>query len=1241
MIKRYHGRPAILGSITTCAAGAGLRRIGALLFLMLGMGLNAKAQTKATAPFFRSDSEARSAAAVSRLSAALFRSQALTVDVAGLRGALAAAPLEAQAGAAPLVVVLPLPNGGTGRFAVRHSSVLAPALAARFPEIKTYAGVGLDDATASVRLDITPQGFHAQVLTGTGNSFYIDPVAPTDTRHYLGFYKRDMKRGVGTLACGFQPTAANKSATAAQRKTAQASAAARLAASGSLLRTYRLALACTPEYALTKGNTVASVLAAEVTTVNRVVGVYERELTVRMVLVPNNDQLVFLSRTGPQPSPPYTDNNGEAMLAQNQTNIDRIIGDANYDIGHVVSTNGGGVAFLGVVCVPSRKAQGVTGLANPVGDAFDIDFVAHEMGHQFGGNHTFNGVGGNCAGNRNPGTAWEPGSGSTIMAYAGICGPADNLQPNSDAVFHTGSYEEIRAFVDGTTCGTDLATGNTPPAVTILRTVRTLPTGTPFKLTATATDAQNDAITYSWEELDRGRPGPPTAAQNPGDNVPLFRSFTPSPSGTRYFPRLSDLLGNISSRDEQLPTVTRQLNFRCTVRDEHNGPAGVAGGVDFSPTLRLNVSSTAGPFEVTAPNTAVSWTGGTAQTITWAVANTTAPPVSCALVNLRLSLDGGLTYPVVLALNEPNDGTAVVAAPNVSSGQARLMVESVDNYFFDISNINFNIAPVPTPTISSFSPAGGLPGTVVILTGTNFAGATALRFNGTAAASFTVNSATQITATVAVGTATGAITVTGPTGTGTSATPFVVGSPPVVSGFTPGTAAVGSPVVLTGVNFTDVRTVQFNGTFAPVFTVNSATQITVTVPPGATTGPIAVTTATGTGVSAGSFVVIPAPVITSFTPTAGPAGTVVVLTGSNFNGTTQVTFNGVVAPTFTVNSATQITVTVPAGAASGPIVVTAAGGSGVSETNFLVPPANDLCLNALPLACGQTVTGSTASATATGDPVDDCFETIDAGGVFYTVVGNGRPITISTCSPNTDFDTKLFVYSGVCGTLTCIAGNDDDPTCTTNGMASTITFNTTAGTSYTVFVSGFDTETGSFSLSATCSTAPVPVVTSLSPTNGPVGTAVTLTGTDFTGASSVTLNGVPVTGLTVLSATTITFTVPAGATTGDVVVTTPAGISNAQVFTVGTITAAANSTKSEFSIWPNPVAGKGLLYIKLAVRATQATITLRNVVGQLVSTRNFSGTDTELSMAGLAAGTYLLSVQMDGRAPSVRRVVVE
>ncbi|WP_310396415.1 reprolysin-like metallopeptidase [Hymenobacter sp.] len=1245
MKKPYKRRLATPRPAPTATPRTNLNRAGAFLVLLLSLALGARAQPRPAANFFRADGAARAAVPAATW-AAVPSAQALTLDLAGLTAALATAPLETRAGAAPLVLVLPLPNGRSARFAVREAPIMAPALAARFPLIRTYAGVGFDDATASVRLDVSPRGFHAQVLAGAGASFYIDPASPTDARHCLSFYKKDMNRAVAAArgTCGFAPDAAALQA-ATQRRLARAAGGAAVAvSSGPILKTYRLALACTPEYALVKGNTVASVLAGEVATVNRVVGVYERELAVRLVLVPNNDQLVFLSGTGPQPLPAYTNDDGGEMLGQNQTNVDRVIGLANYDIGHVFSTGGGGVALLGSVCTAS-KAGGVTGQPNPVGDAFDIDFVAHEMGHQFGGNHPFNGNGGSCAGgNRNPITAWEPGSGTTIMAYAGICGSANDLQPNSDATFHTGTFEEMRIFIEGTTCGTDQATGNTAPVVTAPASGRTLPVGTPFRLTATATDAENDALTYSWEELDLGPTGPPTAAQVPGRSVPLFRSFNPTANSTRTFPRLADLVANTTVIGERLPTVTRGLRFRCTARDEHPGPAGMVGGVNYSSLVTLDVRSTAGPFLVTAPNTAVTWTGGAAQTVAWDVAGTANAPVSCALVNLRLSLDGGLTYPTLLAANEPNDGSAVVTAPSLAAvTTARVMVEAADNYFFDISDANFTIAP-PTgaPVITSFTPTGGLAGTVVTVRGGNFTGATAVRFNGATAAGFTVNSATQLTATVAAGTTTGLITVTTPAGTATSAAPFVVGAPPVITSFAPATGGAGASVVITGTDFTGATQVTFSNTVAPAFVVNSATQITVTVPVGATTGPLAVTTPVSTGVSATSFVVIPPPFVTAFTPTAGAAGTVVVLTGDFFTGATQVAFNGTAAPVFAVNSATQITVTVPAGATSGLIAVTALGGVGTSLVPFTVPPPNDQCAAAIALACGQTVTGSTEDATAVGDPFGSCNTSVDGGGVFYAITGTGTNITVSTCNSGTNFDTKLFVYSGACGTYTCVRGNDD-VSCSANSTSSAVTFSSVAGTVYRIFVSGFEGETGSFALSATCA-PPAPVVASLSPASGAAGTLVTLTGTDFTGATALALNGVAVPGFTVVNATTITFTVPGGATTGNVVVTTSGGASPAaagNLFTVLVVTATAAANRSEFSVWPNPVAGKGLLRVTLATPAAQANLALRNVLGQLVSTRAFRGSTTELSTAGLATGTYLLSVQVAGRAPSVQRVVVE
>ena len=1238
MQERDNARPIALTGLA--AAGRYLRRTSALVLATLGLAAGAQAQ-KAT-PYFRADAEARSAAAVTPLAAALTQSQALTLNETALRAALAVAPFEGQASAAPLELVLPRPDGSIARFAVRETSVMAPELARQFPTIKTYVGVGLDDASASLRLDLTPQGFHAQVLSNGGQSYYIDPVTRTDTHHYLVFYRYAMNRAAAGVApiCGVEPTAADLKKVAAK----VAARPSGTAATGSQLRTFRLALANTVEYAVFAGNTATSVMAAKVTTVNRVVGVYEKELAVRLVLIANNSLLNFLNGTGPQPPTPYTnDNPNGELLDENQANIDALIGNAGYDIGHVFSTAGGGLAQLGVVCETSYKAQGETGTNSPVGDAFDIDYVAHEMGHQFAGNHPFNGNGGSCAGgNRNPTTAWEPGSGSTIMGYAGICGGANDLQVNSDATFHTGNYEEMQAFISSLSCAVVTATGNTAPVVTAPASGKTLPIGTPFKLTASATDAENDALTYSWEELDLGATGSPTAAQVAGQNVPLFRSFSPTASPTRYFPRLSNLLANTTVIGERLPAVTRTLKFRCTARDEHSGPAGVIGGVDYSALVNLLVTSTAGPFVVTAPNTAVTWTGGAAQVVTWNIAGTTNAPVSCALVNIRLSLDGGLTYPTVLAANVPNNGSAVVVAPSPTAAvsTARLMVEAADNYFFDISNASFTItAPAPGPTITTFTPTGGQAGTVVTVLGSNFTGATQVTFNGTAATAFTVNSATQLTVTVPTGVATGPIGVVAPTGTGTSAMPFTVGPPPVITSFSPASGYVGSSVVLTGTGFTGATQVTFNGTAATVVAVNSDTQITVTVPAGASTGPIRVTTPVSTGVSVTSFTVVPAPVIASFTPTRGVAGTPVVITGFYFTGATSVTFNGTVAPGFVVNSDNQITVNAPAGVTTGPIRVVTVAGTGISAGNFEVPPANDLCANAIALTCGQAVTGSTLYSSATGDPTATCTETIDGGGVFYSIVGTGYNITLSTCSSTTNFDTELFLFTGTCGNYTCVRGNDD-ATCAAHAGSSAITFASAAGVRYLVFVSGFANDQGRFVLNTTCVQPPVPAITALSPASGPTGTSVTLNGTNLGGTTGLTINGVAITNFTQVSSTTITFTVPAGATTGPIVVTTAAGTSPGFNFTVTSL-ATAQAQLSEFSVYPNPVAGQGTLNLKLAAPTAAAQVTLRNVLGQTVATRTFSGSATELPMSGLAAGTYLLKVQAAGLAPSVQRVVVQ
>lgn len=611
--------------------------------------------------------------------------RALRLDVNALQAQLQQAPLEGSTAARSTAFLfsLPLPDGAFARFRLVESPIMAPGLAAQFPTIKTYAGQGIDDPTATLRLDWTPAGLHAMILSAT-DTIFIDPYQRGDTTHYISYAKRDFQLPAAKIFVEPAPTVED---TAMAREIAALVASGVLKPSGAQLRTYRLAVAATGEYTQFHGGTVALGLAAIVTTMNRVNGIYEREVAVRMTLVANNNLLVYTNPT----TDPYTNGNANALLTENQANIDSVIGSANYDVGHVFSTGGGGLAALGVPCRAGLKAQGETGSFAPVGDPFDVDYVAHEIGHQFGANHTFNGNAGSCAGgNRNSSTAYEPGSGSTIMAYAGICG-AQDLQPNSDAYFHTISFDEIVAYTTvgaGNSCAVTTNTGNAAP-VPAAGPSYTIPSQTPFTLTGSATDANNDALTYNWEEFDLGAAGAPNNATSP----PFFRSFSATNSPARTFPRWSDIINNTITIGEILPNTTRTMTFRLTVRDNRLD----GGGVNYASTT-VNVTTAAGPFQVTVPNTVVSWNGGATQNVTWNVANTNIAPVNCANVNLLLSADGGLTYPTIVATGVPNNGAATVTVPNIATTTARIQVACAGNIFFDISNANFTIVPDATPS---------------------------------------------------------------------------------------------------------------------------------------------------------------------------------------------------------------------------------------------------------------------------------------------------------------------------------------------------------------------------------------------------------------------------------------------------------------------------------------------------------------------------------------------------------------
>jgi len=606
------------------------------------------------------------------------------LDRADLASDLANAPIARTNDSRPtLVVELPLPDGRLESFRVLESPIMAAPLQARYPEIRTYEAYGIDDRSAFARFSLTPHGFHAVIFRDSG-SVWIDPYQTADTQHYSVCFGRDYRRS-DRFAEGSPESFATCTPDTDPQRLADAMDRIRQAdqmgglTTGDELRTYRTAVAATGEYTTYHGGTVPLGQAAIVVAMNRVNGIFQKECSLIMELVANNDLVVYTNGA----TDPYTNNNGSTMLNQNQATLNAVIGTANYDMGHVFSTGGGGIAQLGCVCT-GNKAKGVTGLPQPIGDSFYVDFVAHEMGHQWGAAHTFNGVVGNCAGgNRNGPTAYEPGSGTTVMAYAGICG-SDNIQLHSDDYMHVASFIQIRQFTEagtGDICAATTATGNTPPSAEASQgAAYWIPTGTPFELTGSGNDDDLDPLTYCWEEFDLGPAGSPNT---PSGNAPIFRSFDPVTTPTRIFPKIADIVNNVQIKGEILPSYARTLKFKLTVRDN-------LGGVAYDDIE--NITVVAASFQVTAPNVpAIVWAGGATETVTWNPSTTAALPIDCQTVDLYLSTDGGFTYPTLLAAGEANDGSADVVAPNAATTTARVKVKAADNVFFDISNVNFSI----------------------------------------------------------------------------------------------------------------------------------------------------------------------------------------------------------------------------------------------------------------------------------------------------------------------------------------------------------------------------------------------------------------------------------------------------------------------------------------------------------------------------------------------------------------------
>lgn len=584
---------------------------------------------------------------------------AYQVDTSALAAKLALAPVDEGEGWSgfPVTIELPRPDGRLERFSAVEQPIFAKSVRANYPGVKTYIVQGIEDPTRSGRISLTPLGFHGIVLGGDG-AYYIDPVSRDRKNTVTSYFKNQLAPKDSGWSC--YTIGSDMGGGDHEYDAGGGDSGYTLLNVGTNLRTYRMVVNGTVEYTAFHGGTATLGNAAIAVSVNRINAIYERDIAIRFNLVLAR---AFVGTDS------FSNSNGSAMLSQNQTVCDANPGNANYDIGHVFSTGGGGVAYLNGIRNNSIKAGGVTGQGAPVGDAFDIDYVAHEVGHQVGGNHSFNGTAGACSGNRNSSTAWEPGSASTIMGYAGICGTQD-LQTNSDAVFHVGNLIEIIS-TRNLSIGTLASNGNALPVIGTL-TNRTIPQGTPFRLEASATDTDGDSLTYFWEQLDAA--------------TPLFRSFVPTTGNWRTFPQVSALLaGSFSTLAETLPTTNRTMNFRVSVRDNRAGGGGNVFG-------SLIVTSSGAAFDVTSQSSNVTYPAGSSQTVTWTKGASTE-----ANVKIFLSTTGGTNFGTRSGLIDlgtfPNSGTATIQIPWVGdvTTLARLLIEPVGNVYFDINSANFTL----------------------------------------------------------------------------------------------------------------------------------------------------------------------------------------------------------------------------------------------------------------------------------------------------------------------------------------------------------------------------------------------------------------------------------------------------------------------------------------------------------------------------------------------------------------------
>ncbi|MGR3857728.1 zinc-dependent metalloprotease [Chryseobacterium indologenes] len=614
--------------------------------------------------------------------------QLFHLNISGLKNVLAKAPKRVTE-KSEVIISFPNSTGKMEHFKVTENSNFEPELASKYPDIKSYIGKGVEDPASKVYFSVSPLGLSSMEIYRDQSAVFIQPYTK-DLSTYIIYKKSDRKDHFNKLECTVSDAAQKGNLNAVTHKNAD----------DATLRTFRLALSCTGEYTSYFGGTKAQALAAMNNTMTRVNGIFENDFAARMVLIANNDDLIYTNAaTDPYSSSSQMKNwNLELM-----NNLSSTIGNNNFDIGHLFGRDGGGgnAGCIGCICdndMSTYQSQGITypssykgsgytspANGNPSGDTFDIDFVAHEMGHQFGGNHT-------SSYRVEPDLkSVEPGSGSTIMGYAGVT--SYDVQNNSDPFFHAISIEQITNNIKAKTCSVNTSTGNSIPTANAGPDY-IIPKSTPFMLTGSGTDADGDQLTYIWEQMDKGtssETGANSAAQESKTPGPIFRSWTPSASPVRYFPTMSSILaGSLKTAGteidvEALPSVARALNFRLTVRDNKAG-----GGANNSDDTKLTVDPAAGPFMITSQNTAVSYVKGSSQTVTWDVAGTTANGVNTANVDILWSTDNGSTW-TILMTGTPNDGSESITIPDTLTNTGRIMIKGSHHIFFDINNANISV----------------------------------------------------------------------------------------------------------------------------------------------------------------------------------------------------------------------------------------------------------------------------------------------------------------------------------------------------------------------------------------------------------------------------------------------------------------------------------------------------------------------------------------------------------------------